>query len=146
MKMPKILLTTLALAASAAALSAADAQANWDKTCKACHGDDGKGATPMGKKLALKDFTDAKYQATFTDDQATKAIKEGITKDGSLKMKAFGALAFPPSELIIGALLMSPKFVPSICTTKHDPELGNPQMPTITSEPYTVQLAVWPLP
>ena len=67
MKTPKILLTTLALAATTAALSAADAAANWDKNCKACHGADGKGETPMGKKLALKDFTDAKYQATFTD-------------------------------------------------------------------------------
>ena len=93
MKMPKILLTTLALAASAAALSAADAQANWDKTCKACHGDDGKGATPMGKKLALKDFTDAKYQATFTDDQATKAIKEGIKDGDKTKMKAADGLS-----------------------------------------------------
>jgi len=88
MKMPKVILTTLALAATTAALSAADAQANWDKTCKACHGADGKGQTPMGKKLALKDFTDAKYQATFTDAQATKAIKEGVKDGDTMKMKA----------------------------------------------------------
>jgi cytochrome c553 len=88
MKTPKILLTILALAATTAALSAADASANWDKSCKACHGADGKGATPMGIKLALKDFTDAKYQATFTDAQATKAIKEGIKDGDKTKMKA----------------------------------------------------------
>jgi len=42
MKMPKILLTTLALAATTAALSAVDAAATWDKQCKACHGVDGR--------------------------------------------------------------------------------------------------------
>ena len=93
MKIPKILLTTLALAATTAALSAADAQANWDKTCKACHGADGKGDTPMGKKLALKDFTDAKYQASFTDAEATKAIKEGIKDGDKTKMKAAEGLS-----------------------------------------------------
>jgi cytochrome c553 len=96
MKTAKILLTTLAIAASTAALSAADAQANWDKTCKACHGTDGKGETPMGKKQAIKDFTDAKYQATFTDAEATKAIKEGIkdAKDpDKTKMKAAEGLS-----------------------------------------------------
>ena len=70
--------------------AAGDAQQNWDKNCAACHGKDGKGQTTVGKKLEIKDFTDAKAQASFTDAQATKAIKEGITKDGQLKMKAFG--------------------------------------------------------
>jgi len=89
MKTPKILLTTLALAAAASALPAADVAANWDANCKACHGADGKGQTPMGKKLDLKDFTDAKFQATFTDAQATKAIKEGIKDGDKTKMKAY---------------------------------------------------------
>lgn len=92
MKTAKILLTTLALAASTAALSAADATENWDKTCKGCHGADGKGETSMGKKQGVKDFTDAKVQATFTDAQLTKAIKEGIkdAKDpDKTKMKAY---------------------------------------------------------
>jgi len=88
MKMPKILLTTLALAATTAALSAVDAAATWDKQCKACHGVDGKGQTPMGKKLSLKDFTDAKFQATFTDAEATKTIKEGKKDGDKMIMKA----------------------------------------------------------
>jgi len=92
MKTAKILLTTLALAASTAALSAADATENWDKTCKACHGADGKGDTTMGKKQAVKDFTDAKVQAAFTDAQATKAIKEGIKDGDKTKMKAYADL------------------------------------------------------
>jgi cytochrome c553 len=88
MKVTKILLTTLALAATTAALSAADANENWDKNCKKCHGDDGTGQTAMGKKLELKDFTDAKYQDTFKDADAIKAIKEGIKDGDKTKMKA----------------------------------------------------------
>ena len=82
----------LALAASTAAVRA-DADANWDKTCKKCHGADGKGATPMGKKMEIKDLTDAKYQGTFTDEQATKAIKEGIKDGDKTKMKAAEGLS-----------------------------------------------------
>lgn len=78
----------MALAATTAALSAADAAANWEKNCQKCHGADGAGQTPMGKKLALKDLTDAKYQSTFTDAEATKAIKEGIKDGDKTKMKA----------------------------------------------------------
>jgi cytochrome c553 len=87
MKISRILLTTLALAATTAALSAADAAANWEKNCQKCHGADGKGKTPMGKKLELKDLTDAKYQETFTDEKAFKAIKEGIKDGDKTKMK-----------------------------------------------------------
>ena len=46
----------------------------------------------MGKKLALKDFTDAKFQASFTDAEATKAIKEGIKDGDKTKMKAYADL------------------------------------------------------
>ena len=70
--------------------AAGDAQQNWDKSCAMCHGKDGKGQTTIGRKLQIKDFTDPKAQASFTDDDAAKAVKEGITKDGQLKMKAFG--------------------------------------------------------
>jgi cytochrome c6 len=93
MKIPKILLATLALAATTAALSAADVAANWDANCKACHGAEGKGDTTMGKKLEIKDFTDAKFQATFTDAQATKSIKEGIKDGDKTKMKAYSDLS-----------------------------------------------------
>jgi len=87
MKTSKILLTALALAATTAALSAADASGIWDSKCKSCHGADGTGATPMGKKLGLKDFTDAKIQAGFTDADLTKAIKEGVKDGDKTKMK-----------------------------------------------------------
>ncbi len=69
--------------------AAGDVTATWNMNCAACHGKDGKGQTMMGHKLAIKDLTDAKVQASFTDDQATKAIKEGVTENGQTKMKAF---------------------------------------------------------
>jgi cytochrome c5 len=90
--MKKIVLLAAVLGfAAAISAPAADAQANWDKYCAMCHGKDGKGQTMIGKKLDIRDFTDAKFQASFTDADATKTIKEGKKdKDGKLLMKPFG--------------------------------------------------------
>jgi len=87
MKHIKAYLTILTLAASTSALMASDAGPIWEKTCQKCHGADGKGDTKMGKKMEVKDLTDPKYQASFTDDKATKAIKEGIKDGDRTKMK-----------------------------------------------------------
>jgi mono/diheme cytochrome c family protein len=67
-----------------------DVSTIWNTNCTACHGKDGKGSTMMGRKLDIKDLTDAKVQASFTDANATKTIKEGVTDKGTEKMKAFG--------------------------------------------------------
>ncbi|MBS0664726.1 MAG: cytochrome c [Verrucomicrobia bacterium] len=77
----------------AAALSyAAPAADNWDNLCTKCHGADGKGQTKVGKKLGLKDYTDAKVQADLKDDEMAKAIAEGIKdKSGKEKMKGYGS-------------------------------------------------------
>ncbi len=68
----------------------ADVTATWGTNCASCHGKDGKGGTMMGRKLGIKDLSDPKVQAAFTDADATKAIKEGVTENGTEKMKAFG--------------------------------------------------------
>jgi cytochrome c553 len=87
----------LALAMMAAGLISAradDAKSNWDKSCAKCHGADGKGDTKMGKRLGIKDYTDAKVQAGFTDAEATKTIKEGKTdSDGKTLMKPVEGLS-----------------------------------------------------
>src|SRR5215217_1973404 len=73
-------LTPLLVAAVALSLSsvrAADVKELYEKSCVKCHGADGKGDTKMGKKVGVKDLTDAKIQAEFTDEQAFKTIKEG---------------------------------------------------------------------
>ena len=79
------------MAVSALSAGAADAKATYEKECAKCHGKDGKGQTMMGRKLEIKDLTDAKVQAALTDEQATKDIKDGVTENGQTKMKAFGS-------------------------------------------------------
>ncbi len=80
-------MTALAVIATTATLCAADAKETWEKTCVKCHGADGKGDTKLGKKVEVKDFTDAKYQGTFTDEKAVTAIKEGLKDGEKVKMK-----------------------------------------------------------
>src|SRR5688572_32575392 len=79
---------TLAGAGAALAAFGADAVANWKEHCAKCHGDDGKGDTKMGRKLSIADITDPAVQAKFTDDEALKAMKEGVKdKGGKQTMK-----------------------------------------------------------
>ena len=77
-----------ALALSAWTVRAGDVSELFEKSCVKCHGADGKGDTKMGKKVGVKDMTDAKVQAEFTDEQAFKAIKEGLKdKEDKIQMK-----------------------------------------------------------
>jgi cytochrome c553 len=87
MKVNKIFVTIIAVGALAGAVYAGDANETWEKNCAKCHGPDGVGKTKMGEKIGVKDFTDAKYQATFTDEQAIKAIKEGVKDGDKVRMK-----------------------------------------------------------
>lgn len=78
----------------AALAQAGDAKENWEKSCTKCHGADGKGQTKMGQKLGIKDMTDAKVQEAFKDEQAFKAVKEGLKdKEGKTQMKAAEGLS-----------------------------------------------------
>ena len=77
---------SLAFAPGAYAASASD---KWDNNCAKCHGADGSGSTKIGKKLKLKDYTDAAVQTNLKDDEMVKAIKEGVSEGGKEKMKAF---------------------------------------------------------
>ena len=83
-------ITFSVLAVSATALRAGSAEENWNKDCMQCHGKSGAADTKMGKKLNAKDLTSAQVQAGFTDEEAAKAIKEGIKENGKMMMKAFG--------------------------------------------------------
>lgn len=84
----------MALFGPALTVFAAEAKSNWDDNCAKCHGADGKGDTKMGKRLEIQDFTDAQVQAKFTDDEAFKAIKDGLTDStGKTRMKAIEGLS-----------------------------------------------------
>ncbi|MCO5053698.1 MAG: cytochrome c [Verrucomicrobiae bacterium] len=87
--MKKILLLSIVLAAVTVLPSrAAEAKEIYAKSCAKCHGKEGKGDTKMGQKNGCKDYTDAKVQAALKDDEALKAIKEGLKdKKGKEVMK-----------------------------------------------------------
>ncbi len=83
-----LLIAAAVLGISLLTATAADVKENWEKSCAKCHGADGKGDTKMGKKLDIKDFTDAKYQASLKEEAMLKAIKEGVKDGDKLRMKA----------------------------------------------------------
>jgi cytochrome c551/c552 len=87
--MKKILAIGIAIATLASwSARADDAKTIFDTKCAKCHGEDGKAQKVMGKHLGCKDYTDPKVQASFTDDDATKTIKEGFKDpDGKVLMK-----------------------------------------------------------
>ena len=85
-----LLIAGTALILSTLTGRAAPVAENWENHCTKCHGEDGKGQTKAGKKLQLKDYTDAKVQAEMKDEEMAKAISDGIfDKAGKEKMKAY---------------------------------------------------------
>jgi cytochrome c6 len=75
-----LLIIAVALAPIA---SAADGAATYKAKCVACHGADGKGQTPMGKKMNLRDLGSPEVQK-----QTDKELYDW-TADGKGKMPAY---------------------------------------------------------
>ena len=91
--MKNLSLAVMLVCSSALVGHAADAKATWTELCLKCHGAEGKGDTKMGKILDIKDYTEAKVQAGFSDEAAFKAIKEGVKdKAGAARMKPIDGL------------------------------------------------------
>ena len=92
MKITRLLCKTavLAIALSVSSLAfAADAAATADlykTTCQKCHGADGMGNTPAGKKFEARDFHSADVQKE-TDAQLVKIVTDGQKKMPSYKDK-----------------------------------------------------------
>lgn len=79
-----------ALLAAASFCAAATPTENWDQHCAKCHGANGNGDTKMGKKLKVKDYTDAKSLAGMSDVDIRKAIADGVhSKDGKPLMTGY---------------------------------------------------------
>ena len=108
--MKTLAVLAVCLGLGSASLLAADAQENWTKNCASCHGKDGKGDTKAGKKADVKDLTDAKYQASFTDEQMFQQIKDGMKdKSGKERMKPFRDKLSEDEIKAIGAFVRSLK-------------------------------------
>jgi cytochrome c6 len=72
---------------SLAAVNAAGVEELYSRNCAPCHGKDGKGNTPAGKKAGAKDLTISKT----TPDEVERQIVEGkLDPKGTAKMPAFG--------------------------------------------------------
>ncbi|SRR5579864_4291945 len=63
-----------------------DAAALYKTKCAACHGADGKGETPMGKKLSLKAFNSPEM-AKLSDAELVEITKKGKDKMPSYDKK-----------------------------------------------------------
>lgn len=86
---PKHLLLGAPLALAAVVVAAPVAE-NWENHCAKCHGADGKGQTKAGRKLKIKDYTDASVQAELKDEDMIKATAEGVRdENGKERMKAY---------------------------------------------------------
>ncbi len=68
----------------------------YTQKCAGCHGKDGKAQTAMGKKLNMKDLTDAKVQAAGKDADWEKIILEGDKNaEGKMVMPPFKGKVTP---------------------------------------------------
>jgi mono/diheme cytochrome c family protein len=75
----KWMIRLLPALAIALPLNADDATAGlWNKHCAKCHAKDGSASSPIGKKLAIKDYTDPASLAELTDEELFTMTKEGV--------------------------------------------------------------------
>lgn len=57
--------------------------------CQNCHGATGRGDTKVGKLHGARDYTSAEVKATYQEERWTKAILEGLERDGKRVMNPF---------------------------------------------------------
>ncbi|NOK16072.1 cytochrome c [Corallococcus carmarthensis] len=81
------MLSALLLSCAPAVSHAEDAAALWDKSCKNCHGPDGRAQTRMGQKESIPDMTRASWQKAESDKEIRGVIANGSSHNP--KMKAY---------------------------------------------------------
>jgi cytochrome c6 len=82
-KISQIAIAVALLAFAATAARAEDAAALYKSKCQACHGAEGKGDTPAGKKVGARDFHSPEV-AKMSDAELFD-----VTKKGKEKMPAY---------------------------------------------------------
>jgi mono/diheme cytochrome c family protein len=86
--MKKTIVSAMLLAAALPlSVFAADGAALFKTKCAPCHGPDGKGQTPVGKNLKVRDLTSAEVQKE-SDADLIKVIMDGKGKMPSSKLNA----------------------------------------------------------
>jgi cytochrome c6 len=78
-RLPVFLFILAGIAVSATTANAQDAAGLYKTKCQACHGADGKGATPAGKSMGVRDFASPEV-AKETDEELTEVITKGRKK------------------------------------------------------------------
>jgi len=88
MKVPKLiaLLTILILGAATCVYAQDDVAALYKSKCQVCHGPDGKGDTPAGKKVGVKDFHSPEV-AKMPDTELFEITRKGKDKMPSYDKK-----------------------------------------------------------
>jgi cytochrome c551/c552 len=87
----RLFIIFLALA-GCALVRAADGDAIFSNHCASCHGPDGKGRTPAGKKIGAKDLSESRV----SDDAIAHQIAEGVKdKKGAERMPSFKSKLTP---------------------------------------------------
>jgi mono/diheme cytochrome c family protein len=85
-----ILALLLASALSGPWLFAADAASLYKAKCALCHGADGKGDTPVGKKMGLRDFASPDVQK-MSDSELHTVVAKGKNKMPAYETKLSNA-------------------------------------------------------
>ena len=101
----RVLLTAIVMVAAAIGstpLAAQDGPTLFKTKCAMCHGADGKGETPMGKKLNVRDLGSPEVQKQ-TDAELTTIISKGKGKmppfEGKLTAEQIGQVVAQIREL-----------------------------------------------
>jgi cytochrome c6 len=79
-----LIMLALSLAIWSKPAAADDAAPTYKAKCAACHGADGKGDSPIGKKMGLRDFASPEVQK-MSDGELTTIIADGKDKMPSYK-------------------------------------------------------------
>ena len=74
-----LLAAGMLLSLSSMPLAAQDAATTYKTKCSACHGPDGKGDTPAGNKLSVRDFASPEVRKQ-SDDELAATISDGKIK------------------------------------------------------------------
>jgi cytochrome c6 len=80
---PILAMLAAGLALGSTPAAADDAAATYKAKCAMCHGADGKGDTPVGKKMGIRDLTSSDVQKMSDEELIT------ITTKGKNKMPAY---------------------------------------------------------